>query len=216
MTEGAKMTDFERLREEMVERQIAARGIVDPRLLAAFRAIPREQFVPGHLQSSAYADGALPIACGQTISQPYIVALMIDSARIAADSRVLEVGAGSGYAAALLGKLAREVVAIERIPELAEAAAERLRAYDVRNVALIAADGTKGWPERAPYDAILVAATAAEPPQALLDQLADGGRLVIPLGSPALGETLVRIIRRGERFEREALSAVRFVPLIAD
>jgi protein-L-isoaspartate(D-aspartate) O-methyltransferase len=216
MTEGAKMTDFERLREEMVERQIAARGIVDPRLLAAFRAIPREQFVPGHLQSSAYADGALPIACGQTISQPYIVALMIDSARIAADSRVLEVGAGSGYAAALLGKLAREVVAIERIPELAEAAAERLRAYDVRNVALIAADGTKGWPERAPYDAILVAATAAEPPQALLDQLADGGRMVIPLGSPALGETLVRITRRGERFEREALSAVRFVPLIAD
>ena len=210
------MTDFEGLREEMVERQIAARGITDPRVLAAFRAVPRERFVPDHLQSSAYADGALPIACGQTISQPYIVALMIDAARIGPESRVLEVGAGSGYAAALLGRLAGEVVAIERIPELAEAASARLQALGIANVTIGTADGTRGWPERAPYDAILVAATAAAAPKALLDQLAEGGTLVIPLGSPALGETLVRITRRGDRFEREALGAVRFVPLIAD
>ena len=210
------MTDFLALREEMVERQIAARGITDPRLLAAFRAVPRERFVPDHLQSTAYADGALPIAHGQTISQPYIVALMIDSARVGPESRVLEVGAGSGYAAALLGRLAGEVVAIERIPELAATANERLRALAADNVAVVAADGTKGWPDRAPYDAILVAATAAAPPRPLLDQLSEGGRLVIPLGSPALGETLVRLTRRGDRFEREELGAVRFVPLIAD
>jgi protein-L-isoaspartate(D-aspartate) O-methyltransferase len=215
MTEDGTMTDFEGLREKMVERQIAARGISDPAILDAFRAVPRERFVPGHLQSSAYADGALPIACSQTISQPYIVALMIHSARVGPESRVLEVGAGSGYAAALLGRLAGEVIAIERIPELAEAARERLQALGIANVAIVTADGTRGWPGRAPYDAILVAATAAEPPRALLDQLTDGGRLVIPLGSPALGETLVRITRHGERFEEEPLTGVRFVPLIA-
>jgi protein-L-isoaspartate(D-aspartate) O-methyltransferase len=211
------MTDFERMREAMVERQLAARGIRDPAVLDAMRGVPRERFIPPQLAGRAYDDGALPIDAGQTISQPYIVALMIEAAGIGAGSRVLEVGAGSGYAAAVIARIAKEVVAIERIAELAEGARERLASLGCANVRVICADGSKGWPAAAPYDAILVAATAATVPAALVNQLKrDGGRLVIPVGGKPWGETLLRVTRDGDSVRQEPLCDVRFVPLIED
>lgn len=209
--------DFAALREAMVERQIARRGIDDPGILEAFRRVPRERFVDPPFQTQAYDDGPLPIGHGQTISQPYVVALMIAAAGVGPNDRVLEVGAGSGYAAALLGQLARQVVAIERIAALADQAAARMIELGFANVAVHGADGTRGWPAEAPYDAILVAAAAPEVPPALIEQLRpDGGRLIIPLAVPGGGEELVRLTRQQGGLKREGLGAVRFVPLIAD
>ena len=211
------MTDFAKLREAMVERQLAARGIRDPAVLDAMRRVPRERFVPTHLAPRAYDDCALPIDASQTISQPYIVALMIEAAGIGSDSRVLEVGAGSGYAAAVIGTIAKEVISVERIVGLAAAARERLAELGCTNVGVICADGSKGWPDAAPYDAILVAATAPTVPAALVDQLKrDGGRLIIPVGGKPWGETLVRVTRDGDRIRQEPLCDVRFVPLVED
>lgn len=210
------MTDFMQARRAMVERQIEGRGVSDPRLLEAMRAVPREAFVDPADAEHAHEDMPLSIGAGQTISQPYIVALMIEAARLQPSDRVLEVGAGSGYAAAVMSRLVERVYAIERIPELARNAAERLRALGIANVEVKVGDGTLGWPDAAPFDAILVAAGAPAVPEALKRQLAPGGRLIIPVGTGDV-QRLVRI-RQGEdgRFEEEQIDAVRFVPLIGE
>ena len=212
------MANFAELREEMVDQQIAARGIDDPGLLDAFRTVPREMFVAPEYQGSAYSDGPLPIGAGQTISQPYIVALMIAAAGVGPDDHVLEVGAGSGYAAAILGTVAREVIAIERYPALAAQARDRIAALGLTNVTIVDADGSRGWPERAPFDAILVAAAADRVPQSLLDQLRNpGGRLVMPVGGQGWSQSLIKIVRNGAaEFATTDLGGVRFVPLISD
>lgn len=209
------MLDFPALRERMVSRQIAARGIDDPALLAAFRAVPRELFVAADQAASAYDDRPLPIEAGQTISQPYIVALMIAAAAIGRADRVLEVGAGSGYAAALLGMVAREVIAIERHGALVALATARIDRLGLANVRIVEGDGTLGWPEQAPFDAILAAASGGHVPPALLDQLQPGGRLVMPLGGSWAGQSLVKLTKRGDGgIVQETLCAVRFVPLV--
>lgn len=209
------MRDFEAERNEMVDRQIAGRGITDPWLLAALHSVPRERFVADDMADYAYSDRALPIEAGQTISQPYIVALMIAEARLRSDSRVLEVGAGSGYAAAVMSRIAAHVFAIERHPLLVDLAAERMERLGYDNVTIRAGDGTLGWPEEAPFDAILVAASGRIIPEPLKEQLTIGGRLVIPLGGYDDIQTLVRVTRTGDdSFEVGELCAVRFVPLI--
>ena len=201
-------------RERMVQRQLAGRGVHDARVLEAMRAVPREAFVGEDLREFAYEDAPLPIEAGQTISQPYIVGYMLEAAAVGARDRVLEVGAGSGYAAAVLGRLAARVYAIERHPELGALARRRLAALGLDNVEVRVGDGSTGWPEAAPFDAILVAAGAPEVPDALRSQLAIGGRLVMPVGD-AQSQTLVRIVRRSENtFDEEDLGGVRFVPLI--
>jgi protein-L-isoaspartate(D-aspartate) O-methyltransferase len=203
-------------RERMVERQIAARGVADARVLDAMRRIPREQFVSAAMRDRAYDDSPLPIDEGQTISQPYIVALMIAAAAVRPGDRVLEIGAGSGYAAAVLGAIAGRVHAIERHPTLAAQARERLdRLGYGDNIDIRAGDGSGGWPEAAPFDAILAAAGGPEVPDVLLRQLAIGGRLVMPVGANPQAQRLLKVTRRGEHeFDRQDLGAVRFVPLI--
>ncbi|HET7708629.1 MAG TPA: protein-L-isoaspartate(D-aspartate) O-methyltransferase [Sphingomicrobium sp.] len=209
------MSDFAALREQMVRRQIGARGITSPAILDAFRAVPREAFVAEDLAAFAYDDGPLPIGRGQTISQPYIVALMIDAAEIRPGARVLEVGAGSGYAAAVISRIAATVVAIERQPELVRIARERMALLGFDNVEIVAGDGTLGWPDGEPYDAILAAASGSHVPKALLEQLVPGGRIVMPIGDPGGIQRLVKAIRRENgSLTQETLCEVRFVPLI--
>lgn len=201
-------------RQAMVDRQLAGRGIRDKRVLDAMREVPREKFVPEGLQEFAYEDSALPIAAGQTISQPYIVAQMLELAEIGPRDIVLEVGAGSGYAAAVMGRLARRVMAIERLELLVKRARERIAALGYDNIDIIEGDGTKGWPEAAPFDAILVAAGGPVVPPALKEQLKIGGRLIIPISGTA-HQVLTRIRRTGsETFEEEDHGLVAFVPLI--
>lgn len=201
-------------RAVMVSRHLQARGIADPLVLAAMGKVPREAFVPEHLTEFAYEDSALPIEAGQTISQPYIVARMIELLELEPGDRVLEVGAGSGYAAAILSRIAREVYAIERHEELANEARERLERLGYTNARIIWADGTKGLPDQAPFDAILVSAGGPKVPEALKRQLAIGGRLVIPVGRD-VHQTLLLVRRLGEdEFEQEDHGAVTFVPLI--
>lgn len=200
----------------MVATQLRARGIRDPRVLDAMSEVPREAFVSSELAAEAYADHPLPIAAGQTISQPYIVALMTEALDLDDDDDVLEIGTGSGYAAAVAARIARRVFTIERHAELADTARDRLDALGCVNVAVRCGDGTHGWPEHAPYAAIVVAAAGPELPRELLEELAVGGRLVIPLGDATLQE-LVRITRTAPaRFRREMLGAVQFVPLVAE
>jgi protein-L-isoaspartate(D-aspartate) O-methyltransferase len=208
-------SDFDRLREQMVQRQIAARGIGSPLVLAAMRKVRREAFVAADLGEFAYEDRPLPIEEQQTISQPYIVAYMIDALGLRGGERVLEVGTGSGYVAALLAGIAAQVFTIERHAELARTARARLVRDGCANVEVRHGDGTLGWPEAAPFDAIVVSACAALVPDALRLQLADGGRLVIPVGTAVDRQKLVRIARVGPaRFEEQALTEVRFVPLV--
>lgn len=198
----------------MVEQQLRRRGITDAAVLAAFARVPREAFVPAELASEAYTDGPQPIGHGQTISQPYIVAMTAQALRLAGHERVLEIGTGSGYAAAILAAIVREVVTIERIEALAVSAARRLDELGIANVHVRCGDGTLGWPPGAPYEAICVAAGAPRPPPSLLDQLAIGGRLVIPHGDPE-HQHLARIVRMADnRFDEEDLGEVRFVPLL--
>jgi protein-L-isoaspartate(D-aspartate) O-methyltransferase len=209
------MTSFAEQRGRMVDRQIATRGVQDRRVLEAMRIVPREHFVTGELREFAYEDSPLPIEAGQTISQPYIVALMIEAAEVKPGDRVLEVGAGSGYAAAVLSRIAAEVFAIERHESLAKLARERIRRLGYDNVHIIHGDGTLGLPEHAPYDAIIVSAGGPEVPRSLLEQLKVGGRLVIPVGDEPRAQELIRIRRSGEHeYQRESLGRVQFVPLV--
>jgi protein-L-isoaspartate(D-aspartate) O-methyltransferase len=211
------MTDFAALREAMVERQIAGRGLRDAPLIAAMREVPREAFVPEAVRAFAYEDGPLPIEAGQTISQPYIVALMIAAAGVAPGSHVLEIGAGSGYAAAVLSRIADTVIAIERHGVLADLAAARMATLGYANVRIVTGDGSAGWPDDAPYDAILAAASGHHVPETLKRQLKVGGSLVMPIGAPGDMQSLVRVMRQGDDdWTQEDLGAVRFVPLIGE
>jgi protein-L-isoaspartate(D-aspartate) O-methyltransferase len=211
------MSDFAARREQMVERQIAARGIRDPHLLKAMREVPREAFVPAALAHQAYEDSPLPIEAGQTISQPYIVALMIEAAGIAPGDKVLEIGAGSGYAAAVLGRIAGEVVAIERHGELAGLAEARMRKLGYANVRIVHGDGSAGMAAEAPFEAILAAASGSHVPETLKQQLSIGGALVMPIGEPGAVQSLVRLTRIGdEAYQTTDLGPVRFVPLIGE
>lgn len=209
------MTDFEEARQQMVETQVRARGVRDERILAAIGKTPRERFVPDINRTRAYMDAPLPIGEGQTISQPYIVAFMIEALALKGGEKVLEIGSGSGYAAAILGEVAKEVFAVERIETLATASAQTLRSLGIENVHVRFGDGADGWPDEAPFDAILVSAGAPEIPEALKSQLAIGGRMVIPLGRTLLAQELVRVTRVSEdEFSLEDIADVRFVPLI--
>ncbi len=202
-------------REHMVERQLAGRGVCDARVLQAFRGVPRHAFVPPDLAAQAYDDRALPIAAGQTISQPYVVALMVEALSLKPRDRMLEVGTGSGYAAALCSRLAAEVYTVERVAELADLASARRTELGYANVHVRIADGTLGWPDEAPFDAILVSAGGPRVPAALESQLAMGGRLVIPVGARRGIQMLLRVTRRSaDRLEREDLCEVAFVPLV--
>lgn len=201
----------------MVDVDIARRGIRDERVLAALRQVPREAFVDQEFAKCAYQDAPLPIGHGQTISQPLIVATMAEAARIGPTDRVLEVGTGSGYVAAVLGELAAAVFTVERHRELAERAEDRLRSAGHGNVTVRTGDGTRGWPEEAPFDAIVVSAAGPSVPRSLKEQLRIGGRLVIPVGSRRGEQRLLRLTRASDdRFEEEDLGGVRFVPLIGD
>jgi protein-L-isoaspartate(D-aspartate) O-methyltransferase len=203
-------------RERMVSLQLQRRGIRDERVLEAFRSVPREEFLPQRLREFAYEDAPLPIAEGQTISQPYIVALTVEALGLRGGERVLEVGTGSGYAAAILSRIAGRVLSVERHATLAESAAATLARLGFDNVQVLCSDGTLGWEENAPYDAIAVAAGGPEIPKALLSQLAVGGRLVIPVG-PADQQVLTRVTRVGaDDYREEALTQVRFVPLVGE
>ena len=209
-----RLTDRRADRRAMVHRDLRRRDIVEARVLAAMAAVPREPFVPREFQPEAYADRPLVIGHGQTISQPYIVALMTQAAALTRHSRVLEVGGGSGYHAAVLARIASVVWSMERIPDLASRARCQLRALGAGNVHVLHGDGTLGYPPAAPYDAILVAAAAAAPPSALLDQLADDGRLVMPVGPPDVQDLVVyERTRTGVR--KRVLCACCFVPLVA-
>ena len=201
-------------RDRMVDAQIARRGIKDARVLAAMRAVPRESFTAPGFEEFAYEDSALPIAEGQTISQPYIVGAMLAGAELEPGDKVLEIGAGSGYAAAIASRIVKEVLAIERHAALTQAATQRLAALGYTNVTLKTGDGSRGWPEEAPFDAIIVSAGGPAVPETLKQQLTIGGRLVMPVG-PAEGQQLIRLTRTGEdAFKQGDLGAVRFVRLI--
>ena len=199
----------------MVETQLASRGIRDPWVLHAMRTVPREGFVPESLRESAYDDEPLPIGEGQTISQPYVVALMTEAVEPRPGDRALEIGTGSGYAAAVLATIVSEVYTVERLGRLAEAAGRHLAGLDYHNVHVLTGDGTLGWPAHAPYDAIVVTAGGPRVPPALLEQLAIGGRLIMPVGSAHRFQCLVRVTRTGaDSYDQEDLEDVAFVPLI--
>ena len=211
------MPDFTAEREAMVDRQLKQRGISEKSILDAFLSVPREAFVGGQYAHQAYGDHPLPIEAGQTVSQPYIVALMIQAAGIRAGDKVLEVGAGSGYAAAVISRIAGQVIAIERQHELVEIAAERIARLGCGNVEIVEGDGTKGFPAEAPFDAILAAASGTHVPKTLIDQLADGGCIVMPVGQPGWVQQLVKVTKRADgSLDHQNLGEVRFVPLIGE
>jgi protein-L-isoaspartate(D-aspartate) O-methyltransferase len=208
---GARGTDPARAREEMVAAQIEARGVRDARTLAAMRKVPRHLFVPPDLAGVAYGDSPLPIGQGQTISQPYIVAFMTEALGLRGGETVLEVGTGSGYQAAVLAEIAARVYTIEIVAPLAEEARERLVRLGYRNVEVRAGDGYQGWPEKAPFDAVIVTAAAPRIPEPLKQQLKDGGRLVIPVGEEY--QELIVVTRRGTAYVENRVLPVRFVPM---
>ncbi len=202
-------------RERMVKKQLVRRKIVNPHVLRAMQTVPRHLFVPSEYRHMAYEDGPLSIGSRQTISQPYVVALMTELLALNPTDRVLEIGVGSGYQTAVLAELVQEVVGIERINVLANQARERLASMGYKNVTVIESDGTLGYPSAAPYDGILVAAAAPSVPQPLVDQLAEGGRLVIPVGT-SVNQVIQRIRRKEDQIHVEKLIPVRFVPLIGE
>ena len=204
--------DFFLEREKMVKEQLVGRGICNQNILAAMKKIPRHLFVPDKWQALAYADRPLPIEMQQTISQPYIVALMTESLKLTPTDKVLEIGTGSGYQTAVLAEICNSVHTVELLPELLESATELLERLGYRNIVAKIDDGTLGWPEHQPYDAIIVTAGAPHLPQPLLAQLAEGGRLVIPVGN-SLSQSLKKIVRRSDGFWEEQLLQCQFVPL---
>lgn len=209
------MHDFTALRYTMIREQLEARGVTDPAVLAAMREVPREEFVPASLRGEAYDDSPLPIGEGQTISQPYMVAYMAEALELSRQDRILEVGTGSGYAAAVLSRIVERVYTVERLPELAYAARERLERLGYGNVQVLEGDGSLGWPEYAPYDAIVVTAGAPGVPKPLAEQLTVGGRLIIPVGYHPYFQVLVRVRRVDvSEYREESLFEVRFVPLV--
>ncbi|MFC0240444.1 protein-L-isoaspartate(D-aspartate) O-methyltransferase [Rhodopseudomonas telluris] len=212
---GRAPNDFAAQRARMVDEQIRARGVRDPLVLASIAKVPREVFVPDLTRAHAYDDSPLPIGSDQTISQPYIVAVMIAALTLKGGERVLDVGTGSGYAAAVLAGIASEVISIERLAPLAERARATLASLGIRNVEVRQGDGSRGCPEHAPYDAIVVAAGGPQVPESLKAQLAVGGRLVMPVGTDQLAQKLLRVTRASEtELSVETLTDVRFVPLI--
>ncbi len=197
----------------MVERQLRRRGIEDERVLAAMSEVPREHFVPERVRDSAYNDSALPIGHKQTISQPWVVAAICQALRLDGDENVLEIGTGSGYSAAVLAKLAKRVISVERLPELGETAHWRLDQLGITNVEVIVGDGSRGHPEGAPYDAIAIHAATPEAPHSLISELADGGRLVVPIATGS-ADILTAFIRQNGDLRQETIGPCRFVPLI--
>ena len=215
--EAAVPADLTSERDRMVDRQIAGRGIADRHVLDAMRRVPRERFVAPGFEEFAYEDTPLPIDEGQTISQPYIVALMIKAAEVKPGDRVLDVGTGSGYAAAIVSLIADHVYTIERHETLAQIAERRFAELGYRNISVTHGDGTRGWPDAAPFDAILIAAGGPDIPQPLRNQLAIGGRLIIPVGTELHDQRLIKLVRRSAtEFEEEDLGAVAFVPLVGE
>jgi len=211
------MTNYAAEREAMVERQLRRRGISEQGILDAFLAVPREQFISQEHAQLAYGDHPLPIEANQTISQPYIVALMIQAAAIKPGDKVLEVGAGSGYAAAVISRIAGKVIGIERQHDLVDVATERLRRLGYDNVEIVEGDGTKGCRDQAPFDAILAAASGSHVPGPLVEQLAPNGRIVMPVGEPGWVQELVKVTKQEDGILRqENLGEVRFVPLIGE
>ena len=206
-------TDYDKEREYMVESQLVRRGIKDKRVLDAMRQVPRHLFIPKDMRDLAYCDGPLPIGQGQTISQPYIVALMTELLELTGQEKVLELGTGSGYQAAILSRLVSQVYSVERHAALAEQAEKVFAQLGYDNVVISVGDGTLGWPEHSPYEAIIVTAAAPDVPQPLMGQLADGGRLVAPVGS-RWSQVLAKVKRQGETLTKEHLTAVAFVPLV--
>jgi protein-L-isoaspartate(D-aspartate) O-methyltransferase len=209
----AKAPDFPDQRARMVERQLRRRGIDDERVLAAMAEVPREHFVPERVRDSAYNDSALPIGYEQTISQPWVVAAICRALRLDGDENVLEIGTGSGYSAAVLAKLGRHVISIERVPELGEEARMNLEELGIENVDVVVGDGSRGFPEGAPYDAIAVHAATPEAPPSLLAELATDGRLVVPIATGS-SDLLTAFIRENGNLRQETIGPCRFVPLI--
>lgn len=212
---SALLKEIELQRDVMIREHLVGRGIRDPAVLAAMRQVPREEFVGADMRAAAYEDFPLQIDEGQTISQPYIVAYMTEALELSPDDRVLEIGTGSGYAAAVLSRVVATVYTVERLPGLAQSARQRLELLGYTNIVTHLGDGSQGWQEHAPYDAIVVTAAAPEVPGPLLEQLVIGGRLVIPVGADTFHQILIRVRRSAaHNFIREALCGVRFVPLI--
>ena len=205
--------DFDLLRAEMVENQLIPRRISDPRVLEAFRNVPRHKFVPENMHRSAYEDCALPIGEGQTISQPYMVAVMTELLRLKGDEKVLEIGTGSGYQAAILSELCREVITIERIQELSEKAEKNIRDLDINNIKFVVGDGSQGFAEAAPYEGIIVTAACPKIPTPLIGQLKEGGRLVVPVGNMSL-QVLTTVTKHGDKTSMEESVPCVFVPLL--
>ena len=211
------MTDYAAEREAMVERQLKRRGITEKMIIDAFLEVPREEFVSADYAHLAYGDHPLPIEANQTISQPYIVALTIQAAGIGLRDKVLEVGAGSGYAAAVISRIAGKVIAIERQHDLVEVARERLKRLGYDNVEIVEGDGTKGCAEQAPFDAIVAAASGSHVPKAFVEQLAEGGSIVMPVGDPGWVQELLKVTKGpGGKLIQQNLGGVRFVPLIGE
>jgi protein-L-isoaspartate(D-aspartate) O-methyltransferase len=206
--------DFKVMREKMVETQIKARGVKDPRVLSALLKVERHRFVPEKYMDSAYSDQPLPIGEGQTISQPYIVALMTELLEIKGNEKVLEIGTGSGYQAAILAELAKEVYTIEIIEPLASMAKKKLSELGYQNVMVKAGDGYLGWPEAAPFDAIIVTAAPDQIPKPLIDQLKEGGRMVVPVGTHT--QELIKIVKRSGKIETTDVIPVLFVPMTGE
>ncbi len=210
------MDEYQIPRERMIQRLREHYKIRDEKVLDAMRRVPRHLFVSEALKSQAYKDNALPIAANQTISQPFIVARMTELLQLNPQSKVLEIGAGSGYQTVILSQLAREVYAIERVPQLANEAQKRLQSFGIQNVTLRCADGTNGWEANAPYDVILVAAAGPSVPKPLLSQLKIGGKLIVPVGQDQKTQKLIRVTRTADDFQTEDFGACAFVPLIGE
>ena len=209
--------NFDHLRKLMIKNQLQSRGIRDDAVLEVMRSVERHNFVPENYRDRAYSDGPLPIGHGQTISQPYIVAFMTEQLQVSSQHKVLEIGTGSGYQAAILGELAKHVFTIEIIPELAEGAKNILNHLSYKNITVRAGDGYKGWPEEAPFERIMVTAAPAEVPQALVDQLAPGGRMILPVGAQFLVQYLW-VIEKDDQgtVTKEKILPVRFVPMVKE